>query len=510
MASCVDLVYAVEGAYFVPAIYSLGLSPIYGAMLISISPLMGIIFQSYLGSASDQCQCRWGRRRPYIVGLSITCLIGLLLFPFTEELASLVGDPKFRSGFLIVVIVISTFLVDFSAGSLQVPVRAYLLDVLPESQVKVGNIIYTICATSGAAVGFGMGAIPWSSIFTSSDSFNFQVKFVCIATFFITILCASFTSCSVKEQNPRTVTNEVFELNKFDGNQLQQTRNTQTQYSSPYSKTTDVMECISMDEIIISPNNSDLEFIKLKNATCQCLCFTNFLNSLRGNFHFIKSMSSMMVILCIAFFLYFVALFTQLYFFTSYVAEVVYNGDVNALENSTAYQDYTDGITFGSLALGISAVVALVVSLLLGPIIKLVGMRLVFVLSYVLLMLQSGVLIASHNKIMALLLAPAVYVTLIVMLSIPFIFVSMYESKQLLLHKTKSHLKPNENLIGRACAILIIALLGGQMFTLIVNGPLITAYGSTVSVMILTCATSFIGAVVACFVTVPSESKKRV
>jgi len=53
MAACIELVYAVEGAYFVPAIYDIGLSQIYGSMLICISPFMGTIFQSYLGKASD-------------------------------------------------------------------------------------------------------------------------------------------------------------------------------------------------------------------------------------------------------------------------------------------------------------------------------------------------------------------------------------------------------------------------------------------------------------------------
>jgi len=57
MAGCIDLLYAVEGAYFVPAIFDSGISPTYGAMLIAISPIMGIVFQSYMGTASDQCQC---------------------------------------------------------------------------------------------------------------------------------------------------------------------------------------------------------------------------------------------------------------------------------------------------------------------------------------------------------------------------------------------------------------------------------------------------------------------
>ena len=506
MAGCIDLVYAVVSAYFVPAIYNLGLSPVYGPMLLSISPLMGIIFQSYLGSASDYCQCWWGRRRPFIIGLTISCLIGLLLFPFTENLTDAISELKIHKASLIILVIISTFLADFSAGSLQVPVRAYLLDVLPQHRLKVGNTIHTTCATGGAAIGFVIGAVKWSSIFISSDNFSFQVKFVCIATFFIVTLCAISTLCSVKEQNPQVVSNDSkdLELIRFYDYQLQQCRGTQTQLNSMAAN---VLECISMDEIIISTGNSD--FVKHKSKTCQYWCFTKLLITLQGNFNFLKSMSSSMIVLCVSVFFIYVGMSTEVNFFTSYVAEVVYDGDVNAPENSTAYQDYTDGVTFGSLALGISAVVALVVSFVLGPIIKLVGMRCVFVSSCVLLMLQSGVFIITSNKIVTLVLAPAVYVTLIVVLSIPFILVSLYENKGLLLRKSKSHIQSNENLIGRACAVLVIVFLSGQACTRIVNGPLITAYGSMVSVMIVTCGTSFIGAIVACFMTVPYKTVKE-
>ena len=68
VAGVAELLYAVEGAYFVPA---KGLSPIYGSMLLCVSPLLGILFQSYLGSASDQCKCCWGKRRPFILVTAI-------------------------------------------------------------------------------------------------------------------------------------------------------------------------------------------------------------------------------------------------------------------------------------------------------------------------------------------------------------------------------------------------------------------------------------------------------
>ena len=90
------------------------------------------------------------------------------------------------------------------------------------------------------------------------------------------------------------------------------------------------------------------------------------------------------------------AIDTQLFFFTDFVADVVYNVDVR---NLTAYHQYTKGVKIGPLALGVSAISSLAVSLLSGPLMKLFGMRLVLVFSYVFTMLQSGVKIFSHNVI---------------------------------------------------------------------------------------------------------------
>jgi len=121
------------------------------------------------------------------------------------------------------------------------------------------------------------------------------------------------------------------------------------------------------------------------------------------------------------------------------------------------------------------------------------------------LMLESGVLIITQSKIITIILAPAVYSSLIIILAIPFILASTYEAKGLLMRKTWPY--SDTNLTGRTCAILGIACFVAQAFALLINGPLIHLYGSVVSVMILTCVTSFLGALVACFVTIPANKE---
>jgi len=187
------------------------------------------------------------------------------------------------------------------------------------------------------------------------------------------------------------------------------------------------------------------------------------------------------------------------------MAEIVYDGDIDAPGNSTAYKNYTDGVTFGSLALGISAVGGLVMSLLLRPLIRLVGMRSVLVGSYVVLMLEGGVPIVTHNVIITFLLAPAVYISLIIIFAIPYVLVTEHEAKGSLLRKTWPYC--DTNLTGRTCSILGISCFMAQAFALLINGSLIHLYGSVVSVMIFTCVTLFLGALVSCFVTIPANDQ---
>jgi len=422
-----------------------------------------------LGSASDQCKCRWGKRRPFILALTITCICGLSLFPFTEHIADLLNGE--HSGFvaLLILTVLATTLTDFSVGAVSVPGRAFLLDVLPAEYTKFGNIICSIWISSGATVGFGIGAIDWSS------NFSVQVKIVCGLSLIITVVCIVLTLVSFNEHNPPTEPNQV-------------------------SITTIVNE--DCTKATHQPTSS-----QSGHTNCGCSCVNDFISSVVGNLQFIRHMSSATIVLLFAQFFGFLAIYTQIFFFTDYVAEVVYNGDVTAPKNSTAYHDYTKGVKVGSLALGVSAISSLFISLLLGPIMKLFGMRFVFVFCYVFSMLQGGVMIFSHNVIVLFILSPAVYCILTILLTIPYILLSEYENKSILLRKPWPH--ADKNLIGRACSVLMIALLCSETVSLMINGPLKTLYGNAEPVMIITCASSFVGAVIACFVTIPYNDNEK-
>ena len=512
VSGVVELLYAVEAAYFIPAIYDKGLSPVYGSMLLCISPILGILFQSYLGSASDKCKCRWGKRRPFILALTITSICGFTLFPFTENIANLLNGKHSRFIALLLLTLIATTVTDFSVVNLLVPGRGYLLDVIPEGYTKFGNIVCSVWISAGAALGFGIGVNTWSS------NFNIQVQIVCGISLIITVVLITLTLLSVDENNPqlrkpaKTETDEASTAVNEDHNKATP-QPTASKNQADLVNTCELAEdevSISStsdqsedpyNELHVTDNNIDIQ------AGHEYRCCNGFVTSILGNLQIIRSMSLSMIILSFAIFFGFLATFTQQFFFTDFVADVIYGGDVTAPENSTAYQEYTKGVKVGSLALGVSAISSLAISLLLGPLMKLFGMKLVLVSSYVLSMLQTGVMIFCHNLIALFVLSPALYGLITILLLIPFILISEYAAKSMVLRKNWPC--ADADLIGRVCSILMISMLSAEVVALMINGPLKNLYGSGESIMIVSCASSFVGAVIACFVRIPHKDSER-
>ena len=59
-------------------------------------------------------------------------------------------------------------------------------------------------------------------------------------------------------------------------------------------------------------------------------------------------MSILLITLCFAMFFGAMTIYSQTLFFTDFAADVDYNGDVTALEDSEEYEDYTDSVKVGT------------------------------------------------------------------------------------------------------------------------------------------------------------------
>lgn len=79
----IEFSYAGETAFVSPTLLQIGVPHQQMTMVWALSPMVGFFMTPLLGSLSDRCRSRFGRRRPFIVMLSIGVLLGTLSLNIT-------------------------------------------------------------------------------------------------------------------------------------------------------------------------------------------------------------------------------------------------------------------------------------------------------------------------------------------------------------------------------------------------------------------------------------------
>ncbi|MGH0177519.1 UNVERIFIED_CONTAM: hypothetical protein FKN15_075348 [Acipenser sinensis] len=150
----IEFSYAMETAYVTPTLLQMGLPEQLYSLVWFISPILGFLLQPFLGAWSDRCSSRFGRRRPFILVLSIGALIGLSLLLNGRDMGAALADTPSNHKWGIILTVCGVVLMDFSADSADNPSHAYMMDVCsPEDQDR-GLNIHALLA--GALIGLSL------------------------------------------------------------------------------------------------------------------------------------------------------------------------------------------------------------------------------------------------------------------------------------------------------------------------------------------------------------------
>lgn len=72
----IEFSYAAETAFVSPTLLKIGVEHKHMTLVWALSPLIGFFLTPILGSLSDRCSLKLGRRRPFIIMMSIGVLIG--------------------------------------------------------------------------------------------------------------------------------------------------------------------------------------------------------------------------------------------------------------------------------------------------------------------------------------------------------------------------------------------------------------------------------------------------
>ncbi|KAM4631030.1 solute carrier family 45 member 4 [Polymixia lowei] len=160
-----EFCYAMETALVTPVLLQIGLPEQYYSLTWFLSPILGLLFTPLIGSASDRCTLRWGRRRPFILALCVGTLLGVALFLNGSLIGLALGDEQGSQPIGIVLTVLGVVVLDFCADATEGPIRAYLLDVADTEEQDMALNIHAASAGLGGAVGYALGGLDWTHTF---------------------------------------------------------------------------------------------------------------------------------------------------------------------------------------------------------------------------------------------------------------------------------------------------------------------------------------------------------
>ncbi|XP_033126746.1 membrane-associated transporter protein-like [Anneissia japonica] len=526
----IEFCYSAETAFVSPILLKAGVPESYMSLIWCLSPTLGFFLTPILGSASDRCSSKIGRRRPFILLLSAGIMIGLILVPnghqfgdlcdvdemdnvsatisFDEELylygsnenstfsitsfdvtVNATASPDthvVRQVCTIAVTVLGVVLLDFCADAAQSPTRAYLIDVIPKEDHQKGLSSFTTMAGLGGFVGYLICGIPWEKTTFASVFFD-QIHIAFFLVLVVFIVAVALTVTSDKEltldeirSKPRQITSQSgthMELTTLDTKKTYGTQDQEpvTQRSNDYS----------------ALNGTSTEHKDEESD------FQHEQGSMKDYLLSIIYMPYSLRILCLTNLFCWMSLLCYSLYFTDFVGRAVYGGEPTAPKGSEELYLYEEGVRNGSFAMAVDALSCSIFSFYLVKLVKRFGAKPVYIcnqLFYTFGMIWMAVLRTKWITFLASITTGAMYSTLFTM---PFIILADYHSNNMFEKSkesgvTRHHIRG----IGTDVAVVQSMVFVGQFTLSLCMGSLIHYFGTVVSI-VSAAILSFCGAICA-------------
>ena len=132
------IAFALQGANMARIFQTLGAELDSLAILMIAGPVTGLLVQPLVGHYSDRTWGGWGRRRPYFLGGAICSALALVAMPYAQWLW---------------LAAILLWILDAALNVAIEPFRAFVADMVPETQRARGFAFNTMLGCTGAIIG---------------------------------------------------------------------------------------------------------------------------------------------------------------------------------------------------------------------------------------------------------------------------------------------------------------------------------------------------------------------
>lgn len=196
----VQIAYALQSANVSRIFATLGADPHDLSYFWILPPLMGLIVQPIVGTASDRTWNRFGRRLPYLIAGALVAVLVMCLLPNAGSFGLAVSSA-------ILIGLAALMLLDTSINMAMQPFKMLVGDMVNEKQKGLAYSIQSFLCNAGSIVGYvfpflltwigfqntaAAGVIPETVVF----SFYFGAA--------ILLLCVVYSLAKIKEWPPHT------------------------------------------------------------------------------------------------------------------------------------------------------------------------------------------------------------------------------------------------------------------------------------------------------------------
>lgn len=147
----------------------------------SAGAVTGFVVQPLVGTFSDRCESKYGRRRPFLVAGVIATVFSQLLFSWSSWLGERFGDSGDDHSKAIITALVAVWVLGAAINIVQTPLRAIVADVAAEEQQELGQSLASAWQACGAIVGFMVGFV-WDPLSIMREYFGASAACLVLTT----------------------------------------------------------------------------------------------------------------------------------------------------------------------------------------------------------------------------------------------------------------------------------------------------------------------------------------
>ena len=361
--------------YIPPMLLKAGYTEENMSIILGLGPLLGFFLVPLIGQGSDRCRSSFGRRRPFILVISIVLIISLIQIPYGNVLCYYVfGQSSTTKTLSLLLLTIGVVLLDFTSQACLTPCEALLSDASKDTdQYERVFIVYSLMVSLGGFIGYLITAIDWNkttigSYFTTQEQTVFSI---------LTVLFTLLLSATVMVANEKPALRADSDMS--ERNMLETINSLTTGIESGYDTSSEngnghLPSSVTLEPNVISQTNvSQMHtrtvrtsfmtipkvalrlFVSCRIVTALCnvlrLAWISIHDKLPEPIQKLYDIPYVIWHLSVAHFCSWTAVMGFNLFFTDFVGNAVFHGNPNAPEDSLLRDQFDEGVRMGSWGL---------------------------------------------------------------------------------------------------------------------------------------------------------------